>query len=829
MLQVEGVSAWLLLVGLLTWNVLVAAGGRNVSFDERSAIIDGERIFILSGAVHYTRVLPDDWPRVFRLAKELGLNTIQTYFMWNFHEAKQGEWNWSGQANVTRFIEAAADEGLYVTLRIGPYVCGEYYYGGIPLWMRHSGAKCYRCADTVWKKEMARVVGEVVHRVTPLLYPNGGPIIMLQVENEYNGDQEYLNWAVDMARETTTAVPWNLCHDLTKCTAVNHASGRYQSKALCTINGFWMDETTKDFSQPSPKWLADLRKGNPGQVAIWTEDQGWFDQWGVARRVRESRDQLYGIARFFAYGGGWHNFYMLTGGSNFARSAGGVVATAYAPDTVVNWLLLRHPGRWACFKGFFTALRDVAPVLLASPAIPHPVVHINNTNPNNTASVLPCTDTDPSHPGKLDAAQQWHASKGHLEGKGGCLDARFPDLTLRPCDGTPQQEFKKAGGAYRNPATNTCLDSSGALLPCTSGLSQQWYEVDVLGVRSNATGGCLTAILGTGGVVESHTYGTVAFLSNTDTIPHTVPFADRSFRVAPQTVVLVNLNTSEVLFNTSDGECATDPGPMSPFQIQRLRKGWKAYQEPVGVPTVLHSGGALADQLDITDNDSDYAWYIHEVPLNTTADDVVVETVGGSIAYPYLNSSHVAIFSCAMGMPNTGVGPSQGKGLKKVTVKGAALESGWTQGYLTPGESQHVYSNPDAVKWTDIPTKATPLTWYQTTFDVPSPSTSQPGPAAYALNLTTMWKGVAYVNGFNLGRYWLLPGQCSGECAPPIKSGHCYMHWKDCGRATQTLYHIPSSLLKSEGNLVTLFEETVPPEGVVDPTGVTLEVFYDEP
>jgi hypothetical protein len=84
--------------------------------------------------------------------------------------------------------------------------------------------------------------------------------------------------------------------------------------AHSTINGFWMEEYETNPSQPSPKWLADLRVANPAQPAIWTEDQGWFDQWQVAKRVREPTDQIYGIARWFAFGGSWHNFYMLTGG-----------------------------------------------------------------------------------------------------------------------------------------------------------------------------------------------------------------------------------------------------------------------------------------------------------------------------------------------------------------------------------------------------------------------------------------------------------------------------------------------------------------------------------
>ena len=249
-----------------------AANDRNFHFDERSAFIDGERTLVLSGAIHYARVLPSDWDSVLELAKGMGLNTIQTYVMWNFHEPHRGNLTWSGRANLTQFIEKAASHGLLVVVRIGPYVCGEYQFGGIPVWLRGvDNVSCFRCSDPVWKRESARFVGEVVKRVEPYLADNGGPVIMLQIENEYGGpDQSYLEWDVDMARNLTAgySVPWNLCHDHTKCTAVNHRGpgGSYAFNALCTINGFWMEEYDSNPSQPSPKWIADLRAGNPGQA-----------------------------------------------------------------------------------------------------------------------------------------------------------------------------------------------------------------------------------------------------------------------------------------------------------------------------------------------------------------------------------------------------------------------------------------------------------------------------------------------------------------------------------------------------------------------------------
>ena len=137
---------------------------------------------------------------------------------------------------------------------------------------------------------------------------------MLQVENEYTGkDTAYIEWAVQMARNATTLVPWNLCHDHALCAKVN-AAAPAEARAICTINGFWMDTfpPASNPSQPSPRWVLDQRANNANEPVAWTEDQGWYDQLGLGHRVRRTSDQLYGIARFLAYGGSYHNFYMLT-------------------------------------------------------------------------------------------------------------------------------------------------------------------------------------------------------------------------------------------------------------------------------------------------------------------------------------------------------------------------------------------------------------------------------------------------------------------------------------------------------------------------------------
>ena len=130
---------------------------------------------------------------------------------------------------LTAFIAQAAAEDLFVTLRIGPYVCGEYYFGGIPVWVRSlKDIQCFRCADPVWETYMERWTRQVVQQVEPLLASNGGPIVMMQIENEYNGDLSYQNWAVQMARNITTSVPWNLCHSQSLCTQINNLHQGYK-------------------------------------------------------------------------------------------------------------------------------------------------------------------------------------------------------------------------------------------------------------------------------------------------------------------------------------------------------------------------------------------------------------------------------------------------------------------------------------------------------------------------------------------------------------------------------------------------------------------------
>jgi hypothetical protein len=358
-----------------------AAAARTSTYDSRSFILDGERVLISSGSIHYQRVLPADWPRALALAAEAGFNAVQTYVLWDMHEPVRGAVSFSGANDLVAFAAVAQSLGLRLDVRIGPYACGEHFNGGVPLWMRgaESGAECFRCRDAVWEAFTVHVLATVVNELRRggALWTQGGPVYLLQVENEYGGSElDYLKFCVAAARNQTTDVPWLLCHDEDLCAAVNAGSASPLGDALCTINGFWEEAGwSEGDSQPSPAFVAAQRKQNPGQPLAWTEDQAWFTVWSLGQKIRRTSDILYGVARAYSLGFTHHNFYMLTGGSNFAYEAAYGVTTAYAPDTAIDWLLLRHEPKFSTVRAFNLAIAGVAAELLgsAAPAAPTPL------------------------------------------------------------------------------------------------------------------------------------------------------------------------------------------------------------------------------------------------------------------------------------------------------------------------------------------------------------------------------------------------------------------------------------------------------------------------
>jgi beta-galactosidase GanA len=206
--------------------------GYNVSYDKRAVIVDGQHSLFMSGAVHPPRGTPEMWDGWFRNAKDNGLNMIQVYIFWNYHEPEEGVYNWNGRGNLTLFMQKAAAADLFVNLRIGPYVCAEWTYGGIPAWLGQKPGVAFRQTNSIWQPAMEKFFNIIVKMMADgkFFATQGGPIVLLQVENELpKTDMTYVEWCGTMAHAALDAnkvsVPIEMCNGQTAKSTINTCNG----------------------------------------------------------------------------------------------------------------------------------------------------------------------------------------------------------------------------------------------------------------------------------------------------------------------------------------------------------------------------------------------------------------------------------------------------------------------------------------------------------------------------------------------------------------------------------------------------------------------------
>lgn len=304
------IGSMLLLLGLLVGQSLGAPRSFSVDYKNDCFLKDGERFRYISGSIHYSRI-----PRVYwkdRLLKMYmaGLNAIQTYIPWNYHEESPGRYSFSGDRDVEYFLKLAQDIGLLVILRPGPYICGEWDMGGLPAWLLTKKNIVLRSSDPDYIAAVDKWMGKLLPMMKPYLYQNGGPIITVQVENEYGSyfacDYNYMRYLSKLFRT-------HLGDEVVLFTTDGAGVGYLKCGS---IQGLY---ATVDFG-PGANLTAAFgaqRHAEPHGPLVNSEFYtGWLDHWGSAHSVVSPAAVAKTLSQMLAMGANV-NLYMFIGGTNF--------------------------------------------------------------------------------------------------------------------------------------------------------------------------------------------------------------------------------------------------------------------------------------------------------------------------------------------------------------------------------------------------------------------------------------------------------------------------------------------------------------------------------
>ncbi|KAG6432902.1 hypothetical protein SASPL_104492 [Salvia splendens] len=675
----------------LLLNSLVQFAQCSVIYDRKGLIINGQRKLIFSGSIHYPRSSPDMWEELIQKAKDGGLDAIDTYVFWNLHEPSPGNYNFEGRNDLVRFVKLIQEAGLYLHLRIGPYVCAEWNFGGFPVWLKYIPGITFRTDNEPFKvreRERERV-----------------DMLNLETKNFGAAGHSYMSWAAKMAVDLDTGVPWVMCKE-----------DDAPDPVINSCNGFYCD-----YFSPN----------KPYKPTMWTEAwTGWFEEFGGPIHHRPVEDLAFAVARFIQKGGSFINYYMYHGGTNFGRTAGGpFVTTSYDYDAPIDEYGLPRQPKYNHLKELHTAIKLCGRTLV---------------------------DADPTvtNLGNYEQAHIFTSKSGH----------------------------------------------------CTAFLSNYHWDASAR-----------------------------------------VTFNKMHYDLPPWSISILP-DCKTVAFNTATMRSKTSLPQMLPTNVQMV--SWETFNEDISSSdndariTVV----GLLEQLNVTRDASDYLWYTTSVQISPAESflrggqgPVLSVDSAGHALHVFVNGkflgsafgtqenkkftfsksanfhagvNSIELLSVNMGLPNIGhrfetwntgvLGPVSLHGLDHGTQDLSWQK--WSYKVGMTGEAMDLYSpskisSVDWMKASLAVDSQQPLTWYKAYFN--SPNGNEP----LALDMSSMGKGQAWVNGQSIGRYWTAnaEGQCNGcSYKGTYRQGKCQ---DGCGKPTQRWYHVPRSWLKPSQNLLIVFEE----------------------
>ena len=669
--------------------------GKVVTYDGRSMIINGTRQLLFSGSIHYPRSTPEMWPDLIKKAQEGGLNLIQTYVFWNIHEPVQGQFNFEGNADIVKFIRMIGDHGLWVTLRLGPYIEAEWNMGGFPYWLKEVPNITFRSYNEPFVFHMKRYTEMVINlmKKEKLFAEQGGPIIMAQIENEYNNVQlayreagvKYIKWAADMAVGLYSDIPWIMCKQK-----------RAPPNVISTCNGRQCADTF-----PGPN--------GPNKPSLWTEN--WTAQYrvfGDSPSQRSAEDLAFAVARFFTRNGTLNNYYMYHGGTNFGRTSSSFVTTRYYDEAPLDEFGLKREPKFGHLRDLHRALKMSKKPLL------------------------------------------WGTRK-----------------ELRISNDLEITTYEKA-------MKNVC----------------------------------------------------VAFLTNNNTRQDaTITFRGVDYYLPPKSLSILP-DCKTVVYNTQAVVAQHSSRNFLVSKRERISK-WEIFREAIPTTNDLLVRSLTPKELySFTKDTSDYAWYStsiylsrQDLPMRSDILPVLQVASLGHALLAFVNGEYVgfghgsnvekshvlktsiklkpgrntiSLLAMTVGFPNSGAYMERRfAGPKIITLEGLMsgnldiTQNGWSQQVGVNGEKMQLFTEEGSksVKWAPLDTYLGPVTWYKTYFDAPE------GDEPVALRMNSMQKGMVWVNGKSIGRYWV-------------------SYLSALEKPTQEEYHIPRSFLKAKGNLLVVFEET---------------------
>ncbi|CAN0890099.1 Beta-galactosidase 16 [Linum grandiflorum] len=656
---VELVNAALIMVAALAASYAFTGAGGEVTYDGRSLIIGGQRKILFSGSIHYPRSTPQMWPRMISKAKEGGIDVIATYVFSNLHEPQPGQYDFTGGLDLIGFIKEVQAQGLYVFLRIGPFIEAERSYGGLPIWLREIPGIVIRSDNDPYKDYMQNFTTKIVTMLQTqnLFASQGGPIILSQIENEYSnverayGDKgkSYLQWVAQLALGLNTGVPWVMCkQDDAPDPLINACNGKKCGETFVGPN-------------------------SPNKPAIWTEN--WttrYQVYGEDAVVRSATDIAFHTLLFIlAKNGTFINYYMYHGGSNFGRSASAFVTTNYYDQAPIDEYGMERQPKWGHLKELHAAVKSCAGPLLSGLQVNYPV------GPN------------------------------------------------------------------------------------------QWAYV----YNNGETGECGTAFL-----VNREKHGNTSV---------SVTFQNASYDLLPKSISILP-DCKTVAFNTAKVGSQPNSRAMSRSKVLDRAEMWEEYREVVpsfGDTTSLRSQ-KLLDHISTTKDASDYLWYTFRFEkeedswsnnaalLNVRFVPIIMDHGSGSGH----GSHEVPKFNLVVEIPPDAIID----GINNITLLSVTVgmpDSGAYQERAALGPVKVLITDNNHVSH-----DFTRFAWgYQTSFDAPLED------SPIALNLGSMGKGEAWVNGLSIGRFW-----------PSFRTPN---------GSSQTWYHVPRSWTKPSGNMLVILEE----------------------